>query len=53
MMQLNCLPLRNKSVTDRILDQDILYRLIRRSCTPLSTMEPLLAGANEQSVEDI
>ena len=53
MMQLNCLPLRDKSVTDRILNQDILYRTSRGGGTLFPAMAHLPAGTDEQPVEDI
>ena len=50
MMQSNCLPLRNKGVADRILNQDILYRLSRGGSILFPPLESLLAGADEQPV---
>ena len=53
MMQPNCLSLRDKGVTDRILNKDILHWSSRgRSCTVFAMDSPL-AGADEQPVQDI
>ena len=53
MMQLNCLPLRDKGVANRVLNQDILYCLSRGCSSLLFAMNSLLTGADEQPVEDI
>jgi len=50
MMQLNCLPLWDEGVADRILNQDILHCPSRSGSSLLFTMDSLLAFTCEQPV---
>ena len=54
MMQLDRLPLGDKGMTDRILDQHILHRLIvRAGCLLAALAERGLAASGQQPVKNV
>lgn len=53
MMQLNCLPLRNISVANRVLNQHILHSASGCRLAFFLSVHSFFPGANEQPVENI